>query len=139
MVADLTKMFEFVVIGTPVSQQTRRRSRLRDWRRIVTTAATARWPAGRSPWDQPVKVTVTHFYAVVPIDLDNLAKPVLDAIKGIVITDDGQVCELVLRRIAVREVLRLPPPSPLIAGALVMASEFLHVLVVDPIGSSAER
>jgi hypothetical protein len=36
-----------------------------------------------------VEVTVTHYYASVSIDLDNLAKPILDAIKGIAIVDDG--------------------------------------------------
>jgi hypothetical protein len=39
------------------------------------------------------------------------------------------VCELLLRRIAVQDALRLSLPSPLIAGALVMAPEFLHVLI----------
>jgi crossover junction endodeoxyribonuclease RusA len=76
-----------------------------------------------------VRVIVTHYYASVSIDLDNLAKPILDAIKGIAIVDDSQVCELVLRRIAVQDALRLSLPSPLVAGALVMAPELLHVLV----------
>jgi hypothetical protein len=71
----------FVVVGRPVSLQARRRDRVRDWMTAVRAASLGAMPAGvamstdRCPSDH-----------VLPrqgdLDIDNIAKPVLDALKG---------------------------------------------------------
>jgi crossover junction endodeoxyribonuclease RusA len=40
---------------------------------------------------------MTYVFAEVAVDLDNLAKPVLDALKGLVYEDDGQITEIAIR------------------------------------------
>ena len=76
--------FEFVVEGPPVSQQTRRRARRRAWVDELRRSAMSRWPPGEPPAAGAIHVEITHVFVGTSGDLDNLAKPVLDALKGLV-------------------------------------------------------
>ena len=50
----------------------------------------------------PIMVSIAYFYDGVDIDVDNLPKLILDALKGLVFADDARVADLVCgkRRIA---------------------------------------
>ena len=126
----MADIFEIVIDGTPVSNQARRRERLRAWIARVAAETRHSWPADSDPWEEPVAVTITHYFAEVSIDLDNLPKPILDAMKGISIIDDAQVVELVLRKRRTVQAIRTDDPSPLIAGALATWPEFTHIRIV---------
>ena len=121
--------FEFVVEGPPVSQQTRRRARRRAWIEVIRKAITERWPAGEPPALGAIRVSITYVFADVAVDLDNLAKPVLDALKGLVNEDDGQVTDIAMRKRDMTRDLRILTPSPVLLDALRRGGEFLHVLV----------
>lgn len=89
---------EIVVLGTPVSQQARRRARVRAWIDVVAEAARRVVQPSAKPLQRGVAVHIDHYYFEVPIDLDKLAKPILDGLKGNLIVDDMQVERLVIRR-----------------------------------------
>ena len=73
---------EFIVEGIPVSQQTRnRRRRLEKWRQDVGSAASRVWNEEASTAGA-LMVTITYVYDEVPLDVDNIPKPILDALKG---------------------------------------------------------
>jgi len=78
----------------------------------------------------PVRVGITHVFATVTIDLDNLAKPVLDALKGIVLQDDEQVREL-MRKHELDQIDRIQTFRPLLLQALGRGEEFLHIVVEE--------
>jgi crossover junction endodeoxyribonuclease RusA len=80
--------FEFIIDGPPVSQQARRRERVLQWKQEVRRAAQQVWPAGELPVTEPVMIAITHFYGDASMDIDNIPKPVLDALKGLVYVDD---------------------------------------------------
>lgn len=127
--------FEFVVDGPPVSQQTRRRARLPLWRAAVLAAATVRWPLGEDPFEDTVSVEITHFYEGSPGDVDNIIKPILDAIKGLVLADDSLVTDIVCRRRPLGGPFLADPVSPTLADGLAGNREFLHVRVaLSPAG-----
>jgi Holliday junction resolvase RusA-like endonuclease len=69
-----------------------------------------------------VHVTVETPPSHVVADVDNLLKPVLDALKGVAWMDDTQVCELLCRRIPARaSCLRVKiwqVPGPVLASHL---------------------
>jgi crossover junction endodeoxyribonuclease RusA len=123
--------FEFVIQGPPVSQQTRRRARLRAWIEELKEAIVDRWPADEPPTLGPIRVIITHIYVEVAVDLDNLAKPVLDALKGLVYQDDGQVTDIAMRKRDLARSLRIVSPSEMLLEALRRDAEFLHVLVEE--------
>ena len=41
---------------------------------------------------------VTYFFDDTPFDVDNIPKPILDALKGLVFRDDSQVYDLLCRK-----------------------------------------
>lgn len=72
-------------------------------------------------------------FASVDVDLDNLAKPVLDALKGIVFADDGQITELKMRKHELGRITRIETLRPLLLEALDRGEEFLHVVVEEAV------
>ena len=84
--------FEFVIDGPPVSQQAKRRSRVKEWTKQVHNVAETRWDTA-SPFVGEVMVTITYLYEGASLDVDNMSKPILDALKGLVYSDDAQVSE----------------------------------------------
>jgi Holliday junction resolvase RusA-like endonuclease len=121
--------FEFVIEGPPVSQQTRRRARRQAWVDELRRKAMPRWPVGEPPTTGAISVAITHIFVGVAGDLDNLAKPVLDALKGLVYEDDRQVTDLTVRKRDLARGLRAEVGWPEFLKMLNRGGEFLHVLV----------
>ena len=65
------------------------------------------------------------------LDVDNVPKPILDAMSGLVFADDAQVTDLLCRKRDVKLPLDIDRPSPLLLGTFDRRDEFLHVLVTD--------
>ena len=121
--------FEFVVEGPPVSQQTRRRARYHEWKSFVAERARSAWPAGELPWSSEIEIVITHLYRGSPLDIDNIPKPILDAIKGIAYIDDVQVTAITCRRRNLDEFIGIDNPESALAALLNQGAESLHILV----------
>jgi len=94
---------DFVVSGIPVSRQTTSPAAVQRWQQTVAAAARSAIPrrrGGHDPSTEHLAVTLVYFYRSPPLDTDNMIKPILDAMKGIVYDDDCQVVDL---HAAVRE------------------------------------
>ena len=89
--------FELIMEQAPVSSQTRRRQRFHEWRQDLERAARLVWDT-EVPVAVPVLVTITYFFDGTPVDVDNIPKPILDALKGLVFRDDSQVYDLLCRK-----------------------------------------
>lgn len=74
-------------------------------------------------------VTVTHFYDNASIDVDNIPKPILDALKGIVYVDDEQLTDIICRKRDLNGGLRVITPSRVLAEGFSQGSEFLYIVV----------
>ena len=122
--------FEFVVSGAPVSQQTRRRALLRKWIQTVRRVA-RRWWGREPPRAGAVAVKVSYFYDGDPLDVDNIPKPVLDALKGIVYDDDRQVFDLLCRKRQLGEELLIHNPSAAMLDSVRDGQPFLHISVAE--------
>ena len=108
--------FEFVVNSHPVSQQARRRSIRDQWVQSVRSHAEQHWPTGENSTNDPVMLTINYVYDRHNIDVDNLPKPILDALKKLVFDDDSQVTDLLCHK-------RYRPNNP--------DSEFVHIIVEE--------
>jgi Holliday junction resolvase RusA-like endonuclease len=131
--------FEFIVEGHRVSQQTRRRDRLTPWRAVVRAAAETHWPPEDVPVEQPIAVEITHFFEGAPADVDNIVKPILDALKGFVFLDDSQVTDLSSRRRNIAGPYTVELSSRLLTDALANGREFLHVRIISSAASGELR
>ena len=115
-----------------MSQQARRRNRVRAWTRAVRTAAGEDWTA-ESPVVGSVAVAITYFYDRDPLDVDNIPKPILDALKGLVYSDDSQVSDLLCRKRALSEEPGIENASPALLEFLGHAEPVLHIAVTEAI------
>ena len=120
--------FEFVIDGPPVSQQARRRSRVKEWTKQVHNVAETRWDTA-SPFVGEVMVTITYLYEGASLDVDNISKPILDALKGLVYSDDAQVSDLLCRKRDLNGDLRIQNPSSVLMETLRHSEQFLHITV----------
>lgn len=127
--ADGEFLHEFVVAGRPVSSQTRWRDRVREWMVAVRAASLRREPARVPASSEPLSVRITHYFAEVDLDVDNIAKPVLDAVKGGVLRDDKQVYELVIRKREAASARRAAGLPIIVSDALASVPELVHVVV----------
>ena len=121
-------LVEFLIDGPPVSQQARRRGLVRAYIGEVRALAAAAY-GKRPPFTDLTRVEITILFASSAGDVDNFAKPILDALKGVVLADDGQVMDLLLRK---RPLSTTPftDPSDAVLDRLAAGREFVHVIVL---------
>ena len=55
------------------------------------------WDA-ESPFVGEVMVVITYYFKGGALDVDNMPKPILDALNGLVYADDRQITDLVCRK-----------------------------------------
>ena len=122
--------FEFVIGGPPVSQQARRRRRVEEWTHRVQRVAESRWDT-EPPFAGEVMVTITYFFEGASLDVDNVPKPILDALKGLVYSDDAQVSDLLCRKRNLNGPLRIQNPSTVLLETLRDSQQFLHIAVAN--------
>ncbi|MDZ8188299.1 MAG: RusA family crossover junction endodeoxyribonuclease [Nostoc sp. ChiSLP02] len=65
------------------------------------------------------------------IDVDNIPKPILDAIKELAYKDDRQVSDLVVRKRDLSGNFRIENMTPTLAEGFARGNEFLHIVVID--------
>ncbi len=123
--------FEFIIIGTPVSQQTRRRSRLSQWKTTVRSSAATRWPLGEPPLNQPIQIFAVYYYEGAPLDTDNMIKPIQDALKGLVYIDDCIITDCHPAKRNLSGNFRVKGMSPVLAEGFCSGSEFIHVKILE--------
>lgn len=122
--------FEFVRLGVPCTVQTRNKSRLDNYKRDVRRAATVRWPGNALPLAVPVRVTISYHYTSDALDVDNIIKPILDQLKGLVYQDDLQVVKVVSQKSLIHaDGIATLGTSPVLTGGLRSKDDFLHILV----------
>ena len=78
----------------------------------------------------PVMFTITHFYDNVEIDADNLPKPIIDALKGLVFLDDSQLTDLICRKRSLSN-SRVISPSGILNEGLRRSDDFLHIVITE--------
>jgi len=124
---------EFIVVGAPRSANANPRSRRR-WRERVARAARERLREEDGPTAQDVAVLIIYFYhGETTLDVDNIAKSLLDGLKGVLFRDDRQVSELVVRKSRLGAGLSLTGASLYLLDAVERmsqdASDFVYVRV----------
>jgi hypothetical protein len=122
---------EFIVAGAPRSANANARSRRR-WRERVSRAARERLQQEGELTNQDVAVLIIYFYqGQTFIDVDNIAKSLLDGLKGVLFRDDQQVSELLVRKSRLSAGLSLTGATPYLLNAIEhmsqLGSDFVYV------------
>lgn len=128
--------FEFLVEGTPVSAQRGHRRSLRQWQLRIVDASRRRLPEGHFASAGPIGVTLYYFpAAAMRGDIDNIVKPILDAMCRHVYLDDHQVERLLIQKFEPGRPLAFGSPSSTLLEALSRPRPVLYIrLTDDPLG-----
>ena len=81
------------------------------------------------PFVGDVMVTIVYLYEDVPLDVDNVPKPILDALKGLVYSDDAQVTDLICRKRHLRSASGIQYISSMLGESQLEDEPFLHIIV----------
>ncbi len=115
----------FIVKGRPVSIQAHAASRRR-WMSRVQEAARGIFSQPLTDFD--LKVQITFFYDEPPtFDMDNVSKPICDALNGIAYNDDRQLMERNSRKRYLKGSYHLEGVDPELVRALAESEEFVYI------------
>ena len=74
-------------------------------------------------------VTITYVYDEDPLDVDNIPKPILDALKRLAYSDDDQITDMLCRKRDLNADLQVQRFSPGLNEALAKSTPFVHIIV----------
>jgi Holliday junction resolvase RusA-like endonuclease len=127
---------EFVVAGPPISNQQSTptgRANLAAWRTKIRGVAQTLWsnpaPSGE------LKVIILNFYVgkEPSVDLDNMSKPILDAMQSLVYDDDRQVTQGEIAHLRVGGAYTIAGVSDVVVLAIRAGAEFVYIRIEDPV------
>jgi len=121
--------FEFVIEGPPMSAQSHNPQRLAAWKARVRLAASLSWVG--EPCSGKVRVVVTYYHDgdTARLDTDNMLKPILDALGGLVYVDDRQASHVQARSVDKRRGFVERSLRRLVAEGLETGREFIHIRI----------
>jgi Holliday junction resolvase RusA-like endonuclease len=122
---------EFVIPQRPVSQQARRRERVREWKDFVAEHARGAVGTAHELVTSPVALRLLYLYDEVALDVDNVLKPIHDALIGVILEDDSVVTDVEIRRRWRGAAFTLNGVSPVLAAGLELGREFVYVSLAD--------
>jgi crossover junction endodeoxyribonuclease RusA len=122
------------VEGTAVSAQRKRRASVRQWQARIREASRIVLPSNYFASADPLAATLYYFpAAAMQGDVDNIVKPVLDALCKHIYLDDRQVERVVVQKFEPGNVFGFSLPSAALKDALTRPKPVLYVhLSNDP-------
>src|SRR5437763_16461035 len=107
------------------------RANLTTWRGTVDGAATLNWP--NLPLTGDLKAILINFYAGnrPSVDVDNMSKPILDAMQNLVYGDDRQIVQAEITHAKIGAAFSIVGVRPLIVNSIQSGNQFVYVRVED--------
>jgi hypothetical protein len=123
---------EFVVPGPPISNQSPGMN-LDTWRATVAGHAHVQWGKPLLPGN--LKAIIINFYAgnKPSVDVDNMSKPILDAMQHIVYDDDRQITQAEITHVMIGAPFSIAGASKLLVSAIQAGKQFVYVRIEDAV------
>jgi hypothetical protein len=123
---------EFLVNGTPLSQQSARAEARESWKEAVRAASRSALPNPHFASDGRIAVTIFYFLREpMQGDIDNIAKLILDALCRHIYIDDKQVERLVVQKFEPGREFDFDSPSPALRKAMTGERPLLFIRLSD--------
>lgn len=119
MSVEISFPLEFIVEGVALSLQAKKVKSKQAWKDRIQAAAKRRLPEGHWAAAGPLAVTIFYFPdTAMEGDIDNIVKPILDALCKFVYLDDAQVARILVEKFEPDRVFAFSAPSPCLADAV---------------------
>lgn len=119
--------FEFLIPRRPLSVQAKR-SRLQTWKNYVRGEATKTW-SGPVFTNGDLQMTLVYLCDLSPPDIDNIVKPIQDALIGLVFFDDALIADVESHRRSINGTFNLTRLPALITAGIASGQECVYVRV----------
>lgn len=126
------QQFEFLIPKRPVSLQTKNRGNLQAWKHFVRGEATKAWAANNPPVSAPgLRFTIVYLCDSAPADIDNIIKPIQDALVGLVFDDDFLISDVDSHRRFLADPIDFFALPPLLQAGAAKGEECVYVRISD--------
>ena len=123
---------EFIVEGTAVSLQAARRESIDRWKARIVDASRPVLPQGHFAADAPLAITLFYFPAAeMQGDIDNIVKPILDALSRHIYMDDRQIQRILIQKFEPEKVFEFGSPTTVLQDALNRSKPLLYIRLPD--------
>ena len=132
MTLEISFPLEFIVPGVPVSSQASRAASKAVWKNAIRAASANMLPEGYFCSEGRIAVTLFYFpHDEMRGDIDNIVKPILDALSRHVYIDDRQVERLVVQKFDPERMFDFTSPSRTLLEALSGLKPLLYIRLSD--------
>jgi len=122
-------LIEFIIPKRPVSLQTRNRQNLQAWKEYVKNLATSNWKNPAIPDGTDLQLTLVYICDDAPVDVDNIIKPIQDAMVGVIYEDDVQISDVDSHRRYLSDTIVITDLPQILADAVNIGNEAVYVKV----------
>ena len=121
------QLFEFLIPRRPLSLQAKN-NRLQTWKTFVRAEAMKHWG---EPTIQTgdLRLTLVYLCGQAPPDVDNIIKPIQDALRGLVYSDDALISDVDCHRRSLVGSFDFSRPPQLFMSAVDSQKECVYVKV----------
>jgi crossover junction endodeoxyribonuclease RusA len=126
----VSMLFEFVIPKRPVSSQTKNRGNLQKWKKYVCEEAKKSW-IGIPFNDNDLHLTLVCLCDEDPVDVDNIIKPIQDALIGTVYDDDLIITDVESHRRPFTGVFDVTKYSVALLNGILLSTECVYVRISD--------
>jgi crossover junction endodeoxyribonuclease RusA len=121
-------LLEFLLPRRPISHQSKDAAKRQRWKDFVAAEARKAW--GNEPAIAVAcQLTLVYFCAELPADIDNIIKPIQDALVGIVYVDDSYVTDVDSHRRPLAGTFNIARLPSLVLPAFAAAQECVYVRI----------
>ncbi len=121
-------LFEMLVPSRPVSHQAKNRQHLQAWKSYVYGRARQAWRDVPCT-SEDIRLMLVYLCDDSPTDIDNIIKPIQDALVGVVLADDFQVTDVDSHRRFLSEEIDVTNLPPLLTRGVASGVECVYVRV----------
>ncbi|WP_422411895.1 MULTISPECIES: RusA family crossover junction endodeoxyribonuclease [unclassified Endozoicomonas] len=122
-------MIEFLLHKRPVSLQVKRRENLQAWKDFIYGRARQFWRGPPLTEDNDIHLTVVYFCNDSPVDVDNIIKPIQDALSSLVFADDVQITDVESHRRYLSDGIDVTNLPSMLAEAAATGEESVYIKV----------
>jgi crossover junction endodeoxyribonuclease RusA len=122
-------LFEMLIPKRPVSHQAKSRENLQAWKDYIYGRARNEWSGGTPYKNLNLRLTLVYLCDDSPADIDNIIKPIQDALVGIVYADDAIISDVDSHRRYLSEGIDITNLPPFLVKGAVLGEECVYIRI----------
>jgi crossover junction endodeoxyribonuclease RusA len=122
-------LFEILIPRRPVSHQAKNRENLQAWKDYIYGRARNEWSGGTPHLMSGIRLTLVYLCDDSPADIDNIIKPIQDALVGIVYADDSLISDVDSHRRFLSDAIDITNLPRLLIAGVISGQECIYIRV----------